>query len=516
MSSSKKRTMQGEDEGSKKLNTSYSGDLSQSANVPVWENEDVRQQLQKMHNGNATPHPVKEATPRFRFDRAIAIHPYDEDGQRPWRKITPPPSRSMEDWSDAVAAPLWRTLMVLQDRNYLRSEHVTALIQVIGQDVPQRMMAVIVEAGRVIAHGKANRIPSETEEVIRTKNPGYVWSIAQTRVPTDEGPRGHWIGMLHVRSERLVLTFDTYPNPDRVQLLLQLYREAWEGSGFDNPPVRAAIARMPPQFRYYTCGLWVAYAFYIITRDPSRWGRDEISDRTAWGENLMEFKITNMIRGYLGLRPDDEDVERALGTWPGRVPSPVTEAEDDDPDTDQSPRPAGTRRRRLTHTHRESTVEPSVEGTAGPQSHGPTDHPRQSSTRSSVATMPPPPPPIQTKPPMPQTVRPDTTPEKPLFEPKYKPRPAVGDQRAVAMAQGQYVTPYKWVGDTFEDAGQRPEPYFPQGWPGWPKYKSAISTEKPEDKAQQERERAKQREDLARRRGRSPELRMMEDKPRKR
>ncbi|RYP44788.1 hypothetical protein DL768_008779 [Monosporascus sp. mg162] len=99
---------------------------------------------------------------------------------------------------------------------------------------------------------------------------------------------------------------------------------------------------------------------------------------------------------------------------------------------------------------------------------------------------------------------------------KYKPRPKVGDQRAMAMVQGQYVTPYKWVGNTFEDAGQRPEPYFPQGWPGWAKYKSLISTEKPEDRAQKEQERAKQRKDLARRRGRSPELRMMEDKPRKR
>ncbi|RYP39741.1 hypothetical protein DL768_010697 [Monosporascus sp. mg162] len=224
---------------------------------------------------------------------------------------------------------------------------------------------------------------------------------------------------------------------------------------------------MPRQTRHYTCGLWVAYVFFIICRDPAKWGNNIMTDGSGLGEYRMQNKITDMIRGFLGLKPEEEDAERNAGEWPGNPPSPLAEDDDDEPDSDQSARLFQSRR-------------------------------RQRKLRPDQAT------------------QPDLTPSKLPFEMKYKLRPAVGDQRAMAMVQGQYVTPYKWVGDTFEDAGQRPEPYFPQGWPGWGRYKAMISTEKPEDKAQKEQERAKQREDLARRRGRSPELRMLEDKPRKR
>ncbi|RYP11827.1 hypothetical protein DL767_011442 [Monosporascus sp. MG133] len=153
-------------------------------------------------------------------------------------------------------------------------------------------------------------------------------------------------------------------------------------------------------------------------------------------------------------------------------------------------------------------------GSPAPQPPTSTDRPRHPSVRVPPTAMPPPPT-KPAKPPVPESASPGQTPKRPL-DLRYTPRPAVGGQRAEAMARGQYVTPYKWAGDTFEDAGRRPEPYFPQGWPGWSAYRSSIDADKPEDEAQRERERARQREDLARRRGRSPELRMMEDKPRKR
>ncbi|RYP53968.1 hypothetical protein DL770_010975 [Monosporascus sp. CRB-9-2] len=204
----------------------------------------------------------------------------------------------------------------------------------------------------------------------------------------------------------------------------------------------------------------------------------------------MLNSMEKTIRGYLGLTSRQEDIPRPAGLWPGKSLSPSSD-DSGEPDTGKALSPR--------NDQQPSMIPPDQRR----------DDPRESTLRATATPMPPP-----------QSTRPKhtlpTQPPKPTFEPKYKPRPAVGDQRAQAMVEGRYNTPYRWVGDTYETVAQRPEPYFPQGWPGWPKYKASIVEQEEEDKAQKERERAKQREDLARRRGRSPELRKLEDKPRRR
>ena len=101
-----------------------------------------------------------------------------------------------------------------------------------------------------------------------------------------------------------------------------------------------------------------------------------------------------------------------------------------------------------------------------------------------------------------------------LLDLTHQARPAPGDDRVAAMVAGDYVTPYRWEGDTYENAGRRPEPHFPKGWKGWDDYNKRLAQLEDEyaedtlrDTTAERAQRAAQR---AQRRGRSPEFRQLD------
>ncbi|RYP74535.1 hypothetical protein DL769_004003 [Monosporascus sp. CRB-8-3] len=472
-SSSKKRSVEPAhyvpESEAKKINQSRSGDLSQTANVPVLYTTDMERIMKKLHHGSYRFDPLPQHAPYLRFDRSLPIAPFDVEGTRPWEPLGVPPEfeDEAELWHDAVAAPLWRTLMLLDDEEYLRSENITGLMHFIAHGSAEDKLVCIPEAGRFIARRCYTPMDEESKAAIRASTLDFVWTVAHDTIQVDENKaHGHWVGILHIRSERLLVLFDTAPSEDRARRMLRLYHDGWEQAGLDNPPVRIARARTPIQTKGWTCGAWIAHFFYIIVRDPPQWGTEEEGPQ---GEMSMINGLATVIRKYLGLHPRAGDKEVPRHYWPDKRPSPISE-EFESPSARFS-----------------SPYVPCISA----------DQTYPSSSDESRSRQPPP------------KTRYD-------FKAEYVPRPPLGDQRAEAMLRKEYTTPYRWVGDTYKSAGRRPEPYFVQGWPGWKKYKESISGDPPEDKAQKDRERAKQREELAKRRGRSPELRMLEDKPRRR
>lgn len=73
------------------------------------------------------------------------------------------------------------------------------------------------------------------------------------------------------------------------------------------------------------------------------------------------------------------------------------------------------------------------------------------------------------------------------------------------MASNTYITPYQWKRDTYDRAGRRPTPYFPQGWMGWDQFSKQVSQVERAEKVKADAEKADARRQRLIKRGGDPD-----------
>lgn len=411
----------------KKLNQSSSGHFSQTANVQLLDKEDFKELLRAIHGHNlrdSKPIPERAVTD-ITYDPSLRVLPVDLEGVNPFANVNPTPSSIAPDkYKSYIAGCLWKALKHILTKQYLHNHDLYGLSAMIFNGVPKGLLTwEREEPGSSFQLGLSLSFRQDLTDQIIRDDASFIWIYVQLRIHLEDTPEPqeqpqsqkqptspgleHWLGTLYWRRRRLLIIFDSIPSPRRAAKVLREYVKLWNASGIHlEPPSRVAIALTPTQDSSWSCGLWMADIAATLFRYPRWYQREMMTMKAGQYEIAMSEKWEGFIRKYLGLKSSRHDANVAVA----------------------SPLSAG-------------PASPAISTEASPAA-------------SPMAE------PNRLPPSLP-------TPISEILDTTYRRRPEIGPDRVAARRKGEYTSPYRWVYDTNDIAGRRPEPHFPQGWKGW-------------------------------------------------
>ncbi|XXH00566.1 hypothetical protein Hte_006914 [Hypoxylon texense] len=441
--------------------------------MPKGERSDLLRLLQRLHGKPFTDHKIFENNGGVLKVLADTTHELTARSAESYELLNDrntPPAQSSEEWRATTGVYQTVALQRYDRKEYLGSEHIRALWNIGFDDISHDRAIFEQNSPWVLKQDAMGGFNYNTRALLSDHKPKHLFLIQHLDLD-DRSPQGsnqynapHFMLVIFSFINRTTYVFDTIEDRaqergDRAAARLGMSIAEFEGKEYD--PSKIASAKVFTFFKQqdgWSCGYWTAVIALMILKSPSSlWSDASILMRGEEldGNRLHEY-MTTTVPWYIGVMIGSEErLDRSLSTPPQIG---YWDVDDDEEMTDLEPMMTGAL---------PQSIEEEQNSEVPVSDSGASDHPSSVTTEEVEGR---------------DMLQEELSPEVSELSPEEEEAAAIANIFDLGRRniRGRHymieiTTPYRWVGDTYDDLMQRPMPPFPAQWGGWDDFDRRVS-----------------------------------------